>query len=110
MIFDISKNILAFIGKFTGNGQRQEVIDTFECGCCYWFARILIKRFSGLLMYDDTENHFGAEISGRIYDVTGDVTDKYDWTAWTRSDANADPFHRDRIFKSCVLMEDEENE
>ena len=80
---------------------------TFTEGCCYWFAVILNKRFKkcSRIMYEPIENHFVTEISGirtRLYDITGDVTDKYrdkviDWEAW-----NDDPLAKNRIIRDCV--------
>ena len=42
---DSIETILGFIDRFTANGKRKEVIDTFSNGCCYWFANILHSRF-----------------------------------------------------------------
>ena len=70
--------ILSFIRHF----QNEGTIETFTQGCCYWFSVILIERFKELnptLMYDEVINHFGVSIEGSIFDITGDVTDKYYW-------------------------------
>lgn len=78
--------ILKFINRFTDSGKRKEVIETFTCGCCYWFAYILKKRFdpnhAAYIMYDDIANHFGCRIDGYVYDITGDVSDNYNWKYW----------------------------
>jgi hypothetical protein len=42
-------------------------------------------RFNGEhchLMYAEIDNHFGCEIDGVVYDITGDVTNSYDWKPW----------------------------
>ncbi len=82
-----NKTILNFIDRFTSNGARQEVIDCFQNGCCYWFAYILLKRFEDFyfpqskIYYDEIANHFGYydQEANRVYDITGDVTNKYNW-------------------------------
>lgn len=52
-------------------------------------------------MYDQIENHFVAEIEGRLYDITGDVTDKYDVIAWDDLD---DDLLRARIIRDCIMF------
>ncbi len=48
-------DVLMFIGRFStdGHNYRQEVIEAFTRGCCYWFAYILEARFG---------EQYGAEI------------------------------------------------
>lgn len=73
-----------FIGRFHENETTN---DTFRRGCCYWFAYILFRRFlaeGAKIMYDKTKNHFGTGVCGRVYDITGDVTNKYQWEPWDR--------------------------
>ena len=97
----IKEEILNFIFQFT-NGNREQVIDTFTSGCCYWFAVILSERFNNQypeIVYDVVENHFATAIRGRIYDITGDVTDQYTWIDWNTYD---DDVHKKRIIKQCV--------
>lgn len=81
MIIEESK-ILNFIKKF----QNKETIKVFTQGCCYWFAVILDKRFNigfgDNIMIDYIVNHFGCKIDNKVYDITGDVTDKYNWEYW----------------------------
>ncbi len=79
-------------------------VDTvFTCGCCYWFAAILCMRFSGRtrMMYDQVENHFVTEIDGRMYDITGDVTDKYDVEPWDELD---DDLLKSRLVRDCIMF------
>lgn len=78
--------VFTFISHFTRGGKAADTIDTFTCGCCYWFAHILAARFFDLspeIVYDDVQNHFGTRISGRVYDITGDVTTSYTWSRWS---------------------------
>lgn len=92
--------IQGFISRFH---LSQLVDEVFTCGCCYWFAFILCRRFEGKsrLMYDQIENHFMAEIDGRLYDITGDVTGKYDAEPWNELE---DELLRQRIEKDCILF------
>lgn len=71
-----------FIRHFNNNDGT---VKTFTCGCCYWFAVILLIRFGNRdakIMYDRRINHFATMIEGRVYDITGDVTDEYEWDLW----------------------------
>ena len=92
MINDSFSEVLMFIGRFStdGNSTRNEVIDTFTRGCCYWFAYILVERFKNeyisYIVIDYISNHFAANIDGIIYDITGDVTDNYNWEKWEDCD------------------------
>lgn len=84
-------------------GKRQQVVDAFTCGCCYWFARILYERFrlygASEIVYDQVENHFGCRIDGRVYYICGDVTEQYDWDSWP---IQGDPSHTNRILRDCI--------
>jgi hypothetical protein len=63
-----------FISKFSRfNGAAV----MFTEGMCYWFAHILNAQFGGEIHYLPIVGHFVAKIEGVIYDITGDVTDKY---------------------------------
>ena len=55
-------------------------------------------------MYDLTENHFVALIDGRLYDITGDVTEQYSVIPWETYD---DVQHKVRIIKQCVNFKEE---
>ncbi len=100
----MSEEILGFISRFTDKGRSEQVVAAFTGGCCYWFARVLCERFAAFspaLVYDPVMNHFGAEIRGLVYDITGDVTDLYTWTPWERV---TDPLLRSRIVDNCVMF------
>lgn len=85
-----------FLGRFHISSDIDEV---FTCGCCYWFAMILNKRFAdSTIMYDRVMNHFGTMIDDKIYDITGDITNKYDMVPWYLID---DP-ERSRIIRDCI--------
>ena len=89
--------ILSFIAKFhKSNG----VDETFTCGCCYWYAYILCGRFpDGEMMYDPVANHFMADIDGRLFDITGDVTSEYHPIKWANFE---DDLERRRIIDQCI--------
>lgn len=92
-----------FIQHFHDCG-KENLTDTFTKGCCYWFAKILCERFAGAkMMYDPVVNHYLAEINGRLYDITGDVTGEY--TGLIPWDEFADRLERSRLIRDCVLFE-----
>ena len=100
--------VLKFIARFTNNGKRQEVIDTFSCGCCYWFAEILWNRFcldveGCTILYDPIINHWACCIDYRIYDITGDITDneEYQWNVWNRF-MYQDTSLTKRLYRDCI--------
>ena len=73
---DIHERVLRFISLFKG------AEDPFLHGCCYWFAAILEARFKGSVLYASPPGHFVCQILNRLYDVTGDVTEAYDYFLW----------------------------
>lgn len=108
------ETIMAFIGRFTNNGKRQEVIDCFTSGCCYWFASILYDRFTNenddcFLVYDPVDNHWGCQIGDRVYDITGDVTSYYGWVLWN-SFKHIDESLTTRLYRDCINFGGPEND
>lgn len=96
----IDNQVQNFINRF--NPESEDIRQVFTNGCCYWFAYILLHRFysdNSELMYAPKDNHFGTRVHDRIYDITGDVTNKYDWTSWYLID---DESHRLRIIRDCI--------
>lgn len=92
-----------FILHFLRASPTQNIKETFTNGCCYWFAYILCSRFSqSKLMYDVTENHFVAQIGDRLFDITGDVTDRYNVIEWEKYD---DKLHKERLIRDCINFE-----
>lgn len=100
--------------KYTADGV-QPFIHRFHCakdvdtvftnGCCYWFAKILYERFhmtrGADIMYDEVANHFGTQIDGRVFDITGDVTWEYSWKPWS---SIGDELLRARIVRDCIMF------
>ena len=99
--------VMKFIARFTNNGKRQEVIDTFSCGCCYWFADILWNRFyfdaeECTVLYDPIINHWACQINGIIYDITGVITsNKYQWEPWIKFQYK-DELLTKRLYRDCI--------
>jgi hypothetical protein len=73
---------------------------------CYWFAKILNDRFNeeseNEIVYDEVHNHFGCLINERIYDITGDVSDKYNWLHWSIYPTK-DPCLYQHLMRDCIL-------
>lgn len=94
--------VLKFINNFHHNNSQ--VVENFLLGNCYWFAKILAERFNpiGIIMYDDILNHFGCRIGNHIYDISGDVSDNYNWKEW-ESFRLIDPLHTLTIERDCIL-------
>ena len=99
-----SEVIEHFIKQFRGFGD--DVRRCFSFGMCYHFALILHTRFQdedAHKLYDPVNNHFAVEINGRVYDITGDITDEtiYSWVRW-RDLQYQDPQLAHRIMRDCM--------
>ena len=95
--------VINYIYQFTKHGPRIETC--FKYGMCYQFTLILCDRFGpgARRVYDPILNHFAVEIDGRIYDVTGDITDNkgYRWEYWDVYQYK-DSLHTKRIIRDCI--------
>lgn len=104
---DPMPEILMFIGRFSTDGKktRREVVEAFTCGGCFWFAYILAARFGAQygaeIVTDYVANHFATRIGGRVYDITGDVTDVGTWEPWAEC---SDALLRQRIIDGCIMF------
>lgn len=97
------RTIQRFIKRFAEHGPQVE--QCFTSGCCYWFAWILVQRFPGAeIVYGEVDNHFAARIGGRVYDITGDVTDRASasWKPWKSYEEGSS--HRAGIVRNCILF------
>jgi len=95
------KDVENFLKRFH---LSENVDEVFTCGCCYWFAAVLFGRFirdGATIMYDEVANHFGTRIKGKVYDITGDVTNKYKWVPW---ESITDGSLRERIVRDCIMF------
>ena len=93
-----------FIHQFNAFGD--DVRKCFSYGMCYHFALILHIRFrdeDAQKLYDPINGHFAVRINGRIYDITGDITDEtiYTWAEW-KDLYYEDPKLADRIRRDCI--------
>ena len=70
-------------------------------GNCFYFAIILLARFSGELFYLPVSGHFCAKIAGDFYDWTGQITPGE--TPWEFDKIkNTDPLWYEHIIRDCV--------
>ena len=91
----------SFLKRFHSS---ENIDDVFACDCCFWFAAVLFGRFirdGATIMYDKETERFGTRIKDVVYDITGDVTDKYQWTPWESID---DSPIRDRIIREHIMF------
>ena len=106
---DEAPDVLSFIGRFSttidGRGYSEDMIVHFTCGLCWWFAYILKTRFDSEypceIVIDYIVGHFACRINGTVYDITGDVTEKYKWEPW---DDCADELLKERITADCIMF------
>lgn len=94
--------VLAFIQGFK-RFDTGEVTRTFTNGYCYWFASILNTRFpDSEIVYYAVGKHFACKIEDRIFDITGDITDKNlffeSWSSYKKEH----PFEVKEILLSCI--------
>ena len=93
-----------FIKQFRDFGD--DVRKCFSYGMCYHFALILHIRFrdeDAHKLYDPINGHFAVKINGRIYDITGDITEEtiYEWVRW--SDLRfGDPALAEQVRRDCI--------
>lgn len=98
---EVEDFILCF-SKF-GNDVKRAFIE----GCCYWFAYILKERFApnARIICLPQEGHFVTKIGEKYYDITGNVTKRYqksqkdDWEEYQRYNSS----RAQKIAKNCVL-------
>ena len=95
------KEVENFLARFHSSDNVDEV---FMQGYCYWFAVIMAMRFNSRIMYSPRDNHFTVRIHSKLYDITGDVTEKYpDSMSW--SDYMLfNPGGYKRIVRDCVMF------
>lgn len=108
MSMEIHQKVLKFINHFTNYGNNEQIIDCFTKGNCYYFAACLAERFYDEVpwcryMYDPIANHWACEINGRIYDITGEITDTDNFVDWLEFQMNAnDEPYLNRLYENCI--------
>ena len=98
----MDKKVLDFIRGLSDKTDTS----LFLSGYCYYFAQILLSRFPyGVLMYHHS-NHFMVDINGRLYDASGDVTEKYSDNMITTWDdlVDEDQVLVLRLIRDCILI------
>lgn len=92
----------AEISRFLKRFHDYDTVDEiFTNGCCFWFAVTMVLRFQGKLMYDPIYGHFVTKIDDHLYDITGDVTEKYNPIPW--EDIH-DETYKQRIVRDCIMF------
>ena len=95
-----------YISKITNCFNSGVVTNLLLNTCRGRFALDLCQRFHPAeLMFSERENHFGSLIDGVVYDVCGNVTNRYGWEPWTAFAARK-PKEADRIYHTVILLED----
>ena len=94
--------VLRFIEDFKRFDTGQ-VTRTFTNGYCYWFAFILHTRFpDSEIVYYSAGNHFACKIRNRIFDITGDITNKnLFFESWDEFQ-KAEPLEATRVARYCI--------
>lgn len=95
---------MKFIYRITSGGANHGVIESFSGRNSYWFASILFRRFirnNAAIMYDPKNNCFGTRIGGKVYDVTGDVTENHKWISWVEYSNNKS---KDQVTKEDIMF------
>lgn len=97
--------------KFNENANHYDgVIDCFTNGMCYWWAQTLQFRFAShepKIVYDQIANHFGCKIGDEVFDITGVVTDKYNWEDFFEL-KEKDELLYNRLLRDCIYKEETE--
>lgn len=99
-------DIETFIKDFRNYETGKEIIERFTQGYCYWFAYILINRFPDGEIYYNTMNHFVFKYNNRLYDITGDCTDKwdneylYDWNEYQKKEKDSEHI---KLLEHCCI-------
>lgn len=100
------QKVLKFINHFTNYGNYKDVITSFTAGNCYYFAVCLFDRFDGydpVIVYDPIANHWACEIEGRIYDITGELTDINNFEDWYDFVKSVNDYlYLSRLYEQCI--------
>lgn len=100
----IHEKITTFIDNFKRFEQNNVLLDTFLNEYSYWFAVVLVERFSGgQIVYAPAAGRFVARVASRYYDIRGDVTELYTGKEmWCEQQCvETDNILREKILKEC---------
>ena len=82
---------------------RFSVDCNWTTGNCYYFAIILLSRFTeGIIYYDVIYGHFVFEYKNHYYDWTGEIEPKGCLVEWDKFD-EYDSLQKQRIIRDCLL-------
>lgn len=104
--------VIDFINNFKKLNLVQ-IEESFLYGNCYWFARILVDRFtfydywkthSASIMYNFIDNHFFAKIDNRYYDISGEIFPKEGEFDYWNIYAKLDEFVTQEIIKDSIQL------
>ena len=101
------KEIVDFINNFK-KMDKNSIEDIFLNGNCYWFAQILMSRFSSYnpeLYYLPIDCHFVTKICNKYYDISGEVIVSTVIESWDDLKLN-EPNLADRVYRNCALFID----
>ena len=96
--------VLRFIRDFKQFDKKGEVTRTFTNGYCYWFAFILHSRFPrhSEIMYYSAGNHFACKVYDRVFDITGDITNKHLFFEPWEEYRQLDPVETAHLTVDCI--------
>jgi len=64
--------------RYSGSPHEKHMIEVFTNGLCFVFAEWLQKHlYNSRIVYLIEEHHYVVEFAGYLYDITGNVTEKY---------------------------------
>lgn len=64
--------------RYAGSPHEKHMIEVFTNGLCFVFAEWLQKHLcNSKIVYLEQEHHYVVDFAGYLYDITGDVTEKF---------------------------------
>lgn len=100
------QKVLKFINHFTNYGNYKDVITSFTTGNCYYFAVCLADRFNGedpCIVYDPIANHWACKIEDKIYDITGELDNRFNFEDWYNFvNSVNDELYLNRLYEQCI--------
>lgn len=69
---------IEWINDFVYSEYREPMLEVFLNGRCYLFQEWLSKRlFNSKIVYIKEKHHYVVDYYGRLFDIRGEVTDRY---------------------------------
>ena len=103
----MKEKILKVINEFKSSNPAA-IEDKYMNGDCYVFARALVDKFGGAIVYLPIENHFVAAIDYEFYDIRGlipsdTIYECYLWDEYWK----IEPLDADRVEYYCIQGKEE---